>query len=121
MTLLFNRIRQARRGASMSQSELAGIVGVARSAVAQWERKDGAKPTTDNMAKIAMATAVSFEWLATGRGGRWLGGDDETPGMLLNFYAQCGLEERLLVAFRTLRSPEQMPLVDFVEAMTDRA
>ena len=75
MTLLFNRIRQARRGAEMSQSELAAAVGVARSAVAQWERKDGAKPTTDNMSKIAMATAVSFEWLATGRGGRWLGGE----------------------------------------------
>ncbi|MFY2762798.1 helix-turn-helix transcriptional regulator [Arenimonas sp. MALMAid1274] len=121
MTLLFNRIRQARRGAEMSQSELATVVGVARSAVAQWERKDGAKPTTENMAKIAMACAVSFEWLATGRGGRWIGGDAETPAMLLNFYAQCGLEERLLVAFRSLRSPEQQPLVDFVEAMTDRA
>ena len=54
MSLLFNRIRQARRGAELSQSELANIVGVARSAVAQWERRDGAKPTTENMAKIAM-------------------------------------------------------------------
>jgi len=124
MTLLFNRIRQARRGASMSQSELAFAVGVARSAVAQWERKDGARPTTENMAKIAMATSVSFEWLATGRGSRWLGGDangGDTPAMMLNFYAQCGLEERLLVAFRSLRNPEQQPLVDFVEAMTSRA
>jgi len=126
MTQLFNRIRQARRGASLSQSELAFAVGVARSAVAQWERKDGARPTTDNMAKIAMATAVRFEWLATGRGGRWGGGggeDDlqETPAMMLNFYAQCGLEERLLVAFRSLRNPEQQPLVDFVESMTTRA
>lgn len=126
MTQLFNRIRQARRGASLSQSELAFAVGVARSAVAQWERKDGARPTTDNMAKVAMATAVSFEWLATGRGGRWVGGgseDDlqETPAMMLNFYAQCGLEERLLVAFRSLRNPEQQPLVDFVESMTTRA
>lgn len=123
MTLLFNRIRQARLGATMSQSELALAVGVARSAVAQWERKDGAKPTTENMGKIAMATSVSFEWLATGRGARWLGGDRdaETPAMMLNFYAQCGLEERLLVAFRSLRNPEQQPLVDFVEAMTTRA
>ena len=66
MSLLFNRIRQARRGAEMSQSELANIVGVARRAVAQWERRDGAKPTTDNMAKIAMATVVSFDtsWIA---------------------------------------------------------
>ena len=47
--------------------------------------------------------------------------DDDTPGVLLNFYAQCGLEERLLLAFRTLKSPEQMPLVDLVEAITARA
>ncbi|ODS63677.1 MULTISPECIES: helix-turn-helix domain-containing protein [unclassified Arenimonas] len=124
MTQLFNRIRQARRGATLSQLELAGMVGVARSAVAQWERKDGARPTTENMAKIAMATSVSFEWLATGRGNRWLSGDTpghETPAMMLNFYAQCGLEERLLVAFRSLPNPEQQPLVDFVEAITARA
>jgi len=121
MTMLFNRIRQARLGAEMSQSNLAAAVGVARSAVAQWERLDGAKPTSENMAKIALATAVSFEWLATGRGGRWMGGDEETPAMMLNFYAQCGLEERLLLAFRSLRNPEQQPLVALVEAMTERA
>jgi transcriptional regulator with XRE-family HTH domain len=121
MTLLFNRIRQARLGAELSQTDLALSVGVARSAVAQWERTGGAKPTTENLAKVALATSVSFEWLATGRGGRWMGGDLDTPAMLLNFYAQCGLEERLLVAFRTLRGPEQLPLVDLVEAMTDRA
>jgi len=115
------RIKQARKDSGFSQAALASRLGVDRSAVAQWERKDGAKPTTDNMGKIAMATAVSFEWLATGRGGRWIGGDEETPAMMLNFYAQCGLEERLLVAFRTLRSLEQQPLVDFVEAMTDRS
>ena len=55
--------------------------------------------------------------------GKFVGmrGDDDTPGVLLNFYAQCGLEERLLLAFRTLKSPEQMPLVDLIEAMTSRA
>ena len=121
MQAMCDRIRRARLTAGLSQTQLALHCGVRRSAVAQWERRDGAKPTTENMAKIAMATAVSFEWLATGRGGRWLGGDAETPAMMLNFYAQCGLEERLLLAFRTLRSPEQQPLVDFVEAMTDRA
>jgi transcriptional regulator with XRE-family HTH domain len=120
MEMLFNRMKQARRGAEMSQADLARVVGVARSAVAQWERMGGARPTTENMAKVAMGCAVSFEWLATGRGGRWVGGDDETPAMLLNFSAQCGLEERLLMAFRSLRGPEQQPLVDLVEAMTDR-
>ncbi|HLU13219.1 MAG TPA: helix-turn-helix transcriptional regulator [Arenimonas sp.] len=123
MTQLFSRIRQARLGASMSQSELAFAVGVARSAVAQWERRDGARPTTEHLSKIALATSVSFEWLATGRGQRWLGGDPsgETPAVILNFYAQCGLEERLLLAFRSLPNPKQEPLVDFVEALTARA
>ena len=70
-----------------------------------------------------MLSGVQFEWLATGRGQRWLGGDPsgETPAVILNFYAQCGLEERLLVAFRSLPNPKQEPLVDFVEALTARA
>ena len=63
------RIRQARKWASLTQSQLAGTVGVNRSAVAQWERdRDGTTPSVANLAAIAVATGIAFEWLATGRG-----------------------------------------------------
>ena len=115
------RIRIARQRARLSQEALAVRMGVTRGAVANWECSVGALPASSRLELLARVTGVCFEWLATGRGGRWIGGDDETPAMMLNFYAPCGLEERLLIAFRSLRSLEQQPLVDFVEAMTDRS
>ena len=124
MSALSLRVRKSRATVGLSQSELAARVGVKRSAVTQWEHPAGTKPSVDHMIHIALETGVAFEWLATGRGNRWLSGDTpghETPAMMLNFYAQCGLEERLLVAFRSLPNPEQQPLVDFVEAITARA
>ena len=63
-----NRIRQARRHGNLSQQALAERVGVHRSAVAQWEQPGGSHPTMENLARIAISTGVSFEWLATGRG-----------------------------------------------------
>lgn len=63
------RIRRARLGASLTQAQLARHTGVNRSAVAQWERAEGATtPSVANLANIAVATKVAFEWLATGRG-----------------------------------------------------
>lgn len=63
------RIRQARVAASLTQTQLARVVGVNRSAVAQWEREQGGThPSVSNLSAIALATRASFEWLATGRG-----------------------------------------------------
>lgn len=62
------RIRQARCAAGMTQERLASSVHVNRSAVAQWEREGGTHPSFANLLGIALATRVSFEWLATGRG-----------------------------------------------------
>lgn len=63
------RIRRARLGASLTQAQLARHAGVNRSAVAQWERAEGGTtPSVANLANIAVATKVAFEWLATGRG-----------------------------------------------------
>ena len=60
------RIRRARLGASLTQAQLARHTGVNRSAVAQWERAEGATtPSVANLANIAVATKVAFEWLAT--------------------------------------------------------
>lgn len=62
------RIRIARLRSEITQSELADRIGVTRSAVANWEISSRAKPSVGNLVAIAIATDVSFEWLATGRG-----------------------------------------------------
>ena len=40
---------------------------------------------------------------------------------MLDQYAQCELEERMLRAFRELRTRDQMAHVDFLEALTRRS
>ena len=63
-----NRLRRARRGASLTQEQLAERLGINRSAVAQWERASHpTRPQLDHLIRIATLTHVSFEWLATGR------------------------------------------------------
>jgi transcriptional regulator with XRE-family HTH domain len=117
MSALAHRIRQSRRTAALTQAQLAEQVGVNRSAVAQWERKGGSRPTSENLCKIAVAAKVSFDWLATGRG-KVRASDhahDETPALLLNHYAHDELEEKLLLAFRTLSFRRQIALIEFLE------
>jgi len=65
---LAERLRKARRVAGMSQQELARALGVTRSAVSNWESVNPAHPASANMALLANALQVSFEWIATGRG-----------------------------------------------------
>ena len=115
------RIRQARRSATLSQTALANKVGVNRSAVAQWERPGGSRPTAGNLSKIAVATSIHFEWLATGRGRMMAKCDGEngeqTPALLLNFYARNEMEERALFAFRRLECRQVIAIVEMAEAM----
>ncbi len=111
------RIKQARKDAGLSQGGLAERLGVDRSAVAQWERNNAAGPTVGHLTMIALATGVSFEWLATGRGSRVIGGEgDEPPGIVMDYIAQSESEERLLVAFRSLSALEQLPVLAMLEA-----
>lgn len=111
------RARQARRRAGLSQAALASRIGVARSAVAQWERlRGGTRPCNENLARLAVATAVSHEWLCTGRGRMAVDSDDETPALLLKHYAHDELEERVLLALRDVPAGERRVFVDFVEA-----
>ena len=110
------RIKQARKDAGLSQAELALRLGVDRSAVAQWERQTAAGPTVGHLIQIALAAGVSFEWLATGRGPRVIGGEGESPpAIVMDYVAQSEYEERLLVAFRSLSALEQVPVVDMLE------
>ena len=63
-----DRIQQAREAAGLNKSQLARHVGVTKGAVANWEAPGRAAPSTQNLAEVAKALDVSFEWLATGRG-----------------------------------------------------
>ena len=111
------RIKQARRHAGLTQLQLAEKLGVDRSSVGQWERQTAGGPTVGHLAAIAVLTGVSFEWLATGRGPRLIGGvGDEPPAVVMDYIAQSESEERLLVAFRSLSALEQVPILALLEA-----
>ena len=99
---------------------LADIVGVNRSAVAQWERPCGSRPTTDNLSKLAVATSVQFEWLATGRGRMCVSlenGNDVPQALLLNFYAHGEVEERVLIGMRKLEYWQSVSIAELVESL----
>ncbi|HLU61789.1 MAG TPA: helix-turn-helix domain-containing protein [Gammaproteobacteria bacterium] len=63
-----DRIREAREQAGVSQTELARLLGVTRSACSQWESPQGTAPRRERLEQLATLLGVSFEWLATGRG-----------------------------------------------------
>lgn len=117
MFQLSARIRQARNDANLSQACLAERLGVDRSAVAHWERNSAASPTVAHLTDIALATGISFEWLATGRGPRVIGGKGQAPpAIVMDYIAQSESEERLLLAFRSLSALEQVPVLEMLEA-----
>ena len=112
------RIRQARRKAALSQAGLADKVGVNRSAVAQWERVGGSRPTSENLARIAVATSIQFEWLATGRGRMTAKNVEENVQALhLNVYAHDEIEERMLLALRRLEYQHTIAITEMVESL----
>jgi transcriptional regulator with XRE-family HTH domain len=121
MLSLASRICQARRSAGLSQAKLAARIGVQRTAVGQWERRNGSHPNTEHMIQVASICGVAFEWLATGRGAKWADGSiEEVSALQLNYYAHDELEERLLLALRQLPYRERIPLVALVEAISLR-
>lgn len=118
-----DRIRLARRRGGMSQTQLAAVVSVARSAVAQWEQRNGPRPTNEHMAQIAISCNVNYEWLTTGRGA--VISDAEDPGAMaldieLHLYARDDLEKRLLRCFRELEYPGNQGLVELVETLVQK-
>ncbi|MCI4567308.1 helix-turn-helix domain-containing protein [Lysobacter sp. CFH 32150] len=86
----------------MSQQTLANAVGVQRSAVAQWERKNGAHPSMQHLVAIAVVTGVSLEWLGTGRGMIKPGTEIWTPAVIGEEYAQDDLEALCLKSIRKI-------------------
>src|SRR5690242_9135822 len=76
------RIRESRVRAGLSKAELARRVGVCASAAVQWEHPQGTAPNATNLSKIAQATNVAYEWLATGRGFSRVACEDGTPALM---------------------------------------
>lgn len=106
MLSMSSRIRRARSAAKLSQSQLADLTGVKRSAVAQWEREGGTSPSVSHLAKIAVSTDVHFEWLATGRGAGKPDGHEFETAMTVEDFAQDEVESRVLGYVRKL-SPKK--------------
>lgn len=96
------RVREIRRERGLTQDQLAGRVGVSRSAVAQWET-GRAGQVTGNLTRIADALEVSAEYLMNGfdrRAETEVRQSDELA--LLRLYRECTPEDRQLL-LRTAR------------------
>ena len=114
---LSDRVRHARRLAGLTQAALAQQLGVVPSAVAQWERPGGTAPTVAHLSHMATLTKVTFEWLATGRGGTHVD-PDSTPAVDPASFAFDLTEERLLVAFRKFSAARRDAIVKWLDEMS---
>ena len=118
------RIRLARRAASLTQVELANQLDVGRSAVAQWERADGSRPSATHLAALAQKLNCSFEWIATGRGARVLDPckfEEGEGAALLRHFAQDDDEERVLTVFRGLDGADREMVLSLANSLSDKA
>lgn len=120
MELLAKRIRRARTGARLTQTQLAEAVGVQRSAVAQWETARGTRPRVEHMVEVAIRTSVNFEWLATGRGPSHLDLVESTPTAMLGDFADNEQESRMLELMRRLPPRKQDMACEMVELLASR-
>jgi transcriptional regulator with XRE-family HTH domain len=96
------RIRTARLDRGLTQDQLAGSVGVSRSAVAQWETGRTGQ-ITGNLSRIAEALEVGVEFLMHGNDKRApieaRQGDELA---LLRLYRECEPDDRQML-LRTAR------------------
>jgi transcriptional regulator with XRE-family HTH domain len=107
-----HRIRQAREKTGISQTRLAELLGVTRSACSQWESGNGTSPRRERLEQIARLLSVNYEWLATGRGAM----RGRTPRMVQN--TELGPEEQeLLAVFARLSNPVRRGLIDFLRTL----
>jgi transcriptional regulator with XRE-family HTH domain len=118
-----DRLRRARRLASISQASLAQAVGISPSAVAQWEQIDGTLPGLAHLVAVARVTGVSVDWLATGAGRpRYAVATEEHAALVADAYARDAAEEGLLRAFRLMGPRARRLMVELIEDLGhDRA
>ena len=97
------RIRDVRQQRGWTQDHLASIVGVSRSAVAQWETGRSGQ-VTGNLTRIASCLEVGVEFLMYGSDK--FAPLEATQGdelALLRLYRECAPEDRQLVLRMTRR------------------
>jgi transcriptional regulator with XRE-family HTH domain len=120
MQSMANRIRRSRSSAKLSQSQLASLVGVQRSAVAQWESvAGGTSPSIEHLVKVAQATGVLFEWLATGRGHSRPGNGQFDVAVTMSEFAQTVEEERALELLRRLPTKRRRTVCSILELLCE--
>ena len=112
------RVRQCRASAGLSQAQLASMVGVRRSAVAQWEQPFGTSPSVGHLAQVAVATGVCFEWLATGRGPVRPAGTEFESAAKASDFAKDEVENRVLDSIRRLSQRNREMACRIVEMMS---
>lgn len=95
------RIKQLRKEAGLSQSQLAEIVGVSKAAVSCWETGVRGVPAGDNLVRLSQA----------------LGGLDPADVMKIDGKSAVQSEVRLLAAFRALSTERQLDAINLVEAL----
>lgn len=120
LSVMADRIRLARQRTGLSQAELAQHAGVTSSAVAQWENPRGTKPDLNHLLRVAVATNVTLDWLATGAGAkssRKSNAHDESPAVLLDLFAQNPIEETVLTCLRAMRPRTRDLLVSLVQEL----
>lgn len=113
------RIRFARRRAKLTQAELATLLTVGRSAVANWECTNDTSPSTQRLAAVAAVTQVSFEWLATGRGQPSFDELDSIPAVDA-LLVDDPAERQLVEAYRSCSAPVRQVLFQFIESQQAR-
>lgn len=113
-----DRLRRARRLASISQASLAQAVGISPSAVAQWEQIDGTLPGLAHLVTVARVTGVSMDWLATGAGRpRHAAAPEEHATLIADAYARDATEEGLLREFRMMSPRARRLMAELVEEL----
>lgn len=97
------RIRAIRQERQITQEELANVVGVSRSAVAQWETGRSGQ-VTGNLSRIAEVLGVGVEFLMHGEGSVPAFPEAVTADeiAMLRLYRECPAEDRQLL-LRTAR------------------
>ena len=114
MTLAM-RIRAARLRAGFSQADLAGKIGVTRTAIANWESaKSRTRPSSERLEAICHLVGVSWEWLATGRGTATFTSDSILAADV--DLVEDPVELRLLELFRQSSIAQKESLIALLEA-----